>query len=105
MGLVVIIHVFVCVALIVIILLQAGRGADMGAAFGGTTQTLFGPTGPTPFLGKVTVGAAIIFMITSITLSYFSRKLPRETIFKEKAPVEQPVEESQPAAPTAHDTR
>jgi preprotein translocase subunit SecG len=69
--LIVIIHVIVCVALIMIVLLQTGKGADMGAAFGGgASQTLFGTTGASTFLSKATTAAAIIFMLTSLILAY-----------------------------------
>lgn len=71
--LIVILHVIVCVALILVILLQTGKGSDIGAVFGGgSSQTLFGSTGPTSFLSKLTAGAAIIFMLTSLFLAYFS---------------------------------
>ena len=69
--LLVIIHVIVCLALIMIVLLQTGKGADMGAAFGGGgSQTLFGATGASTFLTKATTAAAIIFMLTSLILAY-----------------------------------
>ncbi len=63
-------HVIVCMALIIIILLQAGKGAGMGAAFGGSSQTVFGSTGGATFLTKVTIAAAIIFGMTSLGLSF-----------------------------------
>ncbi len=69
------IHLLVCVALIMVILLQSGKGADIGAVFGGgSSNTVFGSTGATPFLSKVTIGAAVLFMVTSIILTYFSGK-------------------------------
>lgn len=71
--LIVVLHVIVSIALILVILLQTGKGSDIGAVFGGgSSQTLFGSTGPTSFLSKLTAGAAIIFMITSLFLAYFS---------------------------------
>jgi preprotein translocase subunit SecG len=71
--LLIIIHIIVCIALIMIVLLQTGKGADMGAAFGGgSSQTLFGSTRASTFLSKATSAAAIIFMLTSLTLAYFS---------------------------------
>ncbi len=71
--LIVILHVIVSVTLILVILLQTGKGSDIGAVFGGgSSQTLFGSTGPTSFLSKMTAGAAIIFMLTSLFLAYFS---------------------------------
>ncbi len=65
-------HILVCIALIAIVLFQGGKGAEMGASFGaGSSQTVFGATGGQSFLGKLTAGAAIIFMLTSLTLAYF----------------------------------
>jgi preprotein translocase subunit SecG len=73
--LILVIHILVSIALILIILLQTGKGADIGAAFGGgSSQTVFGSTGATTFLSKVTIGAAVIFMCTSFILTYFSGK-------------------------------
>ena len=68
--LVVILHVIVCIVLILTVLLQAGKGANMGAVFGGSSQTVFGSSGPGTFLGKMTTVVAIIFMLTSFSLSY-----------------------------------
>ena len=67
-----IIHILVCVFLVAIVLLQHGKGADIGATFGGSGQSLFGTEGPVPILNKITTVAAIIFMVTSITLAYIS---------------------------------
>jgi preprotein translocase subunit SecG len=65
-------HVIVCIALIVVVLLQAGKGAEMGVSFGGGgSNTVFGAAGGRDFMGKVTAAAAIIFMLTSLTLAYF----------------------------------
>ena len=65
-------HVLVCIALIIIVLLQAGKGAEVGATFGaGSSQTIFGASGSRDFLSKLTTAAAIIFMLTSLTLAYF----------------------------------
>ena len=69
----VIIHLIVCFLMIAAILLQAGKGAEIGAAFGGSSQTVFGSRGPGTFLSKVTVGAAIIFMLTSLSLALLSK--------------------------------
>ena len=75
------VHVIVCLALIMIVLLQTGKGADMGAVFGGAgSQTLFGSTGATTFLGKLTTGAAIIFMLTSLSLAYMSKSSEKSVV-------------------------
>ena len=70
--LIILVHVLVCIALILIVLLQTGKGAEMGAAFGGSSQTMFGGSGPAPFLSKVTTWAAVVFMVTSLCLAYIS---------------------------------
>jgi preprotein translocase subunit SecG len=73
--LVTVLHVLVCIFLILIILLQAGKGGGMGSAFGGAgAQTVFGGRGAQTFLGKVTSVSAFIFMLTSLTLAYNSSK-------------------------------
>ena len=69
----VVIHVLVCFLMIAAILLQAGKGAEIGAAFGGSSQTVFGSRGPANLLSKVTVAAAVIFMLTSLSLAYLSK--------------------------------
>jgi preprotein translocase subunit SecG len=66
----VILHVLVASILITMVLLQKGKGADIGAAFGGASQTVFGPRGAQSFLSKLTAGAAIVFMLTSFTLAF-----------------------------------
>ena len=92
----VIIHVLVCVALIMIVLLQTGKGADMGAAFGGGgSQTLFGSTGASTFLSKLTAAAAIIFMLTSFALAYRSSHRTGTSVMKGTKP---PIEAEAPAA-------
>ena len=70
---VVILHLLVCFILMAVVLLQAGKGAEMGAAFGGSSQTIFGSRGAAPFLSKLTIGAAAFYMITSLTLSILSK--------------------------------
>jgi preprotein translocase subunit SecG len=85
------IHILVSIALIMIVLLQTGKGADMGAAFGGgSSQTLFGSTGASSFLSKATTAAAIIFMLTSLSLAYVSshRSGGQSVVSDNPAPVE-----------------
>jgi preprotein translocase subunit SecG len=67
-----IIHLIVAIALILIVLLQTGRGSEIGAAFGGgSSQTLFGSSGSSQFMTKLTTAAVVIFMLTSLSLAYF----------------------------------
>jgi preprotein translocase subunit SecG len=85
---VILIHVIVCVALILIVLLQTGKGADMGAAFGGgSSQTLFGSTGASSFLSRMTTVAAIVFMLTSLTLAYLSGGRGTSSVMSDAVPV------------------
>jgi len=86
-------HVIVCIALIMIVLLQTGKGGDMGAAFGGgSSQSLFGSTGASTFLSKATTVAAVVFMITSLALAYMSSNQTGKSIMPSTpAPVSAPA--------------
>jgi preprotein translocase subunit SecG len=83
----VVFHILACLALILIVLLQTGKGAEMGAAFGGASQTLFGGSGGATFLSKLTTGAAVVFMITCLGLTYLSAG-PRTKSVMEDVPIE-----------------
>lgn len=98
--LLIVIHVVVCFSLIMIVLLQTGKGADMGAAFGGgSSQTLFGSSGASTFLTKATTVAAIVFMLTSLTLAYIaSDKAAKSVVPDAPLPIEQSAESG--AGPT-----
>jgi len=92
--LITIIHIVVCLVLIMIVLLQMGKGADMGAAFGGGgSNTLFGSTGASTFLGKVTVGVAVVFMVTCLILAYMSAHTIGSSVVED---IEAPAETSAP---------
>ncbi len=67
-------HIIVSAILVSMVLLQKGKGADIGAAFGGASQTVFGPRGAQSFLAKLTTGAAVLFMITSLGLALTTSK-------------------------------
>jgi preprotein translocase subunit SecG len=101
--LITIVHVIMCLTLIAIVLLQSGKGANMGAAFGGGSNTLFGSTGPASFLNKVTTVAAIVFMITSFTLAIVSSRSDTSSKVLENVPTqqEQPAEQTTPASEEA----
>lgn len=92
----IVIHIVVCLFLIGIVLLQHGKGADVGATFGGSSQSLFGTEGPLPLLNKITTLAAIIFMGTSISLAYISANKSTSTVMEgvqiEQVPSLPPVE-------------
>jgi preprotein translocase subunit SecG len=100
-----IIHVIVCVFLVVVVLLQSGKAADLAGAFGGMgSQTVFGPRGSATVLSKATTIAAALFMCTSLTLSIMAQRAGRGTpslLNKASKPVPgqtQPVQQ-QPVAP------
>ncbi|HKW75321.1 MAG TPA: preprotein translocase subunit SecG [Terriglobales bacterium] len=74
-GLITFVHVVVCIILIVVVLLQHGKSADIAATFGGMgSQTAFGPRGTATALSRVTTWCAIIFMLTSISLVIFATR-------------------------------
>jgi preprotein translocase subunit SecG len=93
-----IVHIIVSLALIFIVLLQTGRGAGIGAAFGGSSQTVFGSTGATPFLAKLTAAAAVLFMVTSLTLSILGHR-GGTSVMQGAAPTQQTAPVEQPSTP------
>ena len=100
------VHVLVCIILILVVLLQSGKGADLAGAFGGgATQTAFGSRGPASFLSKLTTAAAVVFMITSITLSMMvteregAKSILETTTGGAKAPAKAPAAKPQPQVP------
>src|SRR3990172_7162927 len=102
----IILHIFVSIFLVIVVLLQAGKGASVGASFGGSSsQTLFGSAGPATFLGKITAGCAIIFMITSLYLTYMSGVRTTSSIMKDVPAVKHetspPIPEKQQPASNA----
>ena len=97
-SVIIVVHVIACFALILIVLLQTGKGQDMGAAFGGASQTLFGSAGPATFLNKLTTAAAIIFMLTSLGLAYFATSMGSSSLMK-NIPSKPGVEEKLPEVP------
>jgi preprotein translocase subunit SecG len=94
--LVIIIHVIACFLMIGAILLQSGKGAEIGAAFGGSSQTVFGSRGPANFLSKFTVVVAVVFMVTSLSLAI----LAKERTFSSTV-IDLKKKESSETAPTA----
>src|SRR5512142_3398181 len=93
---IVIIHIIVSLALIMIVLLQHGKGAGIGAAFGGSSQTVFGSTGAAPLLAKLTAAAASPFMVTSLGLTFLGRQ---QEVSVMQGASKSPASQSVPAAP------
>jgi len=87
-------HIIVCFFLIAVVLLQRGKGAEMGAVFGGgASSTVFGGRGAGNFLTKLTTGSAILFMCTSLTLSYLATSRSGERLFEDGVEEEAALEE------------
>ncbi len=100
--LVLIIHIIVSFFLIVVVLLQSGKAGDIAAAFGGMgSQTAFGPRGGATLLSKATTWSAVIFMLTSITLSiHASRQRAATSILQQAKPTTQ--QQTPAPAPAPH---
>jgi preprotein translocase subunit SecG len=89
-GFVLAIHIVVCVLLVVIVLLQSGKSADLAGAFGGGgSQSTFGPRGAATFLSKMTTTLAVLFMVTSLTLWIIAAKKAGTILSKEDVKQEQ----------------
>ncbi|HOW16560.1 MAG TPA: preprotein translocase subunit SecG [bacterium] len=93
--LIIVVHVITCIFLILFVLLQAGKGAEVGATFGGISQTFFGTQGGN-ILSKITTILAFVFMITSIGLVVFQHKQLTTTVMGATAQ-ETTVEQAVPA--------
>jgi preprotein translocase subunit SecG len=100
-----VLHIMVCTVLVVVVLLQHGKGADIGAVFGGgASTTVFGSRGAGNFLTRLTTGAALLFMVTSLVLSYLANTDSASGLFEEEAPsaatapAETPAGEAAPPA-------
>lgn len=98
------IHIIVCFILIIAVLLQSGKSADLAGAFGGIgSQSVFGPRGAGNILSKATTTCAILFMVTSLSLWILSAKGTRSVVRGEEAPAvtetqKQPPDKKAPAA-------
>jgi preprotein translocase subunit SecG len=86
-GIILFVHILVSVLMIMVILLQTGKGAEMGAAFGGGySQTLFGSAGPVGFLNKITTVVAVVFMLTSLLLAFLATHPPTTKSLVDEVP-------------------
>ena len=85
------IHALVCVSIVIVVLLQQGKGADIGAVFGGSSQTVFGSSGAGNFLTKLTSGLAVVFFATSIFLAYASTRRATGSLLEGSRPAPRSV--------------
>ncbi|HWY69225.1 MAG TPA: preprotein translocase subunit SecG [Terriglobales bacterium] len=98
--LIVAIHILVCIFLVIVVLLQSGKSADVAAAFGGMgSQTAFGPRSAANVLTKATTWSAVIFMVTSITLSVMMSRRTGNSVMQGVKPASQTTAPAQPGAP------
>lgn len=93
------VHILVSISLVLIVLLQQGRGAELGAAFGGLGQATYG-RGQYTFVAKVTTALAIVFMVTSLSLAFIAREQPTGSILSPTDSRPAPTQ-TLPAAPPA----
>ncbi len=101
-ALITLIHIAVCLFIVIVVLLQSGTSADIAAAFGGMgSQTAFGPRGTASLLSKATTWSAVIFMLTSITLSVYAsrRRGPSSVLGSAKTTQSKPAPAQQKPAP------
>ena len=94
--LVTVIHVFTCILLVFVILIQSGKGAEISASFAGSSQTVFGSSGGANFFTRFTQGAAAVFMVTSVTLTLMGGQ-SKKSLFE--GTMASPMQQSAPAAP------
>ena len=109
-GILLVVQVLVAVGLIALILMQHGKGADAGAAFGsGASATVFGARGSANFLSRTTAVLAVVFFVNSLTLAFLAASVPetRSLIdqMREEARQEQVLDDSLPVAPVPTPTR
>ncbi|MEC9337474.1 MAG: preprotein translocase subunit SecG [SAR324 cluster bacterium] len=83
--LILVIHIIACISIIFFVLLQSGRGAELGAAFGSVGQAN-SVRGNMTGVGKITTGVAIVFMLTSLSLAYLSSDTARDSVVRDLAP-------------------
>jgi preprotein translocase subunit SecG len=96
--LITVVHVLTCIFLVIAVLVQSGKGAEISASFGGSSQTVFGTSGGANFLVKFTQGAAAVFMITSILLTILGGQ-NRKSLFETPGAVPAVPAQTAPAAP------
>src|ERR1700761_2194452 len=89
-----VLHVFTCVLLVLVVLIQSGKGAEISTSFGGSSQTIFGSSGGANFFTRLTSVLAVIFMVTSVVLTLLGGQ-SRKSLFDSQPlvpPVSQPAE-------------
>ena len=99
--LITVVHVFTCDLLVLVVLLQSGKGAEISSSFAGSSQTVFGSSGGANFFTRFTSAAAAVFMITSLVLTIMGGQSRKSTLFQDapaSAPVTQTTDKAAPEA-------
>jgi preprotein translocase subunit SecG len=103
-----ILHIIACIFLVVVVLLQTGKGTDVNAVFGGSSQTIFGSSGAGNFLTRLTTATAAVFMATSLYLTYGAARQTTKSVFDAEPPpptaTTPATPEQPPAAPSSSGT-
>jgi preprotein translocase subunit SecG len=94
------VHFIVCILMVIVVLLQSGKGGGLGTGFGGgSSNTLFGSSGGSNFFTKFTMGLAIVFAITSISLTSIKNKSLKSSIFDQTKPIAASAAPNVPVTP------
>lgn len=89
-SILIVVHVITCVLLVITVLLQQGKGAEIGAVFG-SSDTIFGSAGPASLLHKLTTGLAVLFMVSSLVLTYLSAHKIEDSVMQDVQVTTSPV--------------
>lgn len=100
-AIVVAVHIIVCIAMVIVVLLQQGKGAEVGAVFGGSSSTVFGASGAGNLLTKITWGCGVLFFSTSIFLAYTSTRRVTGSIFEGRGGLPSQTTPSSKGAPAS----
>lgn len=95
-----VVHVITCILIVLVVLIQSGKGAEISASFGGSSQTVFGSSGGANFFVKLTRGAAAVFFVTSLALTVMGAK-SRKSLFEGSMPSAASSATGAPTAPVA----
>lgn len=102
--LITVVHIITCALIVLVVLMQSGKGAEISASFGGSSQTVFGSSGGANFFTKLTFGLAAVFMITSLALTIHGSKSAKKSVF-DGAMAPSAQTSTAPAAATTTETK
>ena len=104
--LITVVHIITCALIVLVVLMQSGKGAEISASFGGSSQTVFGSSGGANFFTKFTFGLAAVFMATSLILTIVGSKSAKKSVFDgSMVPPAQTAPVNPASAPAATETK